>query len=143
MVDGPRQAAEDRSALMTPLWRVALGAAIVVAAAIAFGAGPFASQNPQASVVTLRMIVVSTADEAARIVEQLGQGADFAALAAEQSIEPTARDGGFLGTVDPATLRPELRDALRGVVMGGLTPVVRIPTGFVVLKVVPASESAG
>jgi cytochrome oxidase Cu insertion factor (SCO1/SenC/PrrC family)/Cu/Ag efflux protein CusF len=128
---------------MTRLWRVALGAAIVAAAAIAFGAGPFASQNPPAPVVTLRMIVVSTADEAARIVEQLGQGADFAALAAEQSIEPTARDGGFLGTVDPATLRPELRDALRGVVMGGLTPVVRIPTGFAVLKVVPASESAG
>ena len=128
---------------MTRLWRVALGASIVAAAAMAFGAGPFASQNPPAPVVTLRMIVVSTPDEAARIVEQLGQGADFATLAAEQSIEPTARDGGFLGTLDPATLRPELRDALRGVGMGGLTPVVRIPTGFAVLKVVPASESAG
>ena len=128
---------------MTRLWRVALGASIVAAAAMAFGAGPFASQNPPASAVTLRMIVVSTPDDAARIVEQLGQGADFATLAVEQSIEPTARDGGFLGTLDPATLRPELRDALRGVGTGGLTPIVRIPTGYAVLKVVPASESAG
>jgi hypothetical protein len=93
--------------------------------------------------VTLRIIVVPTADEAARIAGQLRDGADFAMLAVEWSTEPTARDGGFLGTIDPATLRPELRDALNGVTVGQTTGVVRIPSGFAIVKVVPASESAG
>ena len=101
-----------------------------------------AVQTQSAGPVTLRIIVVPTADEATRIARQLLDGADFAMLAAEWSSEPTARDGGFLGTVDPSTLRPELRDALNGVAIGQTTSVVRIPSGFAILKVVPASESA-
>jgi cytochrome oxidase Cu insertion factor (SCO1/SenC/PrrC family)/Cu/Ag efflux protein CusF/tetratricopeptide (TPR) repeat protein len=124
-------------------WRAAVGAGLVLAAAVAAGGRTRASQNPPASALTLRMIVVAAPEEAARIAEQLGQGADFATLAAERSIEPTARDGGFLGTVDPATLRPELREALVGVREGGLTGIVRIPTGYAILKIVPASESGG
>ena len=50
----------------------------------------------------------------------IAQGADFATLAAEQSIEPTARDGGFLGTVDPATLRPERAAASRSAASSSL-----------------------
>jgi VCBS repeat protein/PPIC-type peptidyl-prolyl cis-trans isomerase-like protein/ASPIC/UnbV protein len=103
-----------------------------------------AGQNPAASSpLTLRIIVVPTSDDAVRIVEQLRQGADFAALAVAWSTEPTARDGGFLGTLDPATLRPELREALNGVRAGQVTTIVRIPSGYAILKVVPASESPG
>jgi parvulin-like peptidyl-prolyl isomerase len=89
------------------------------------------------------MIVVLTADEADRILDQLRHGADFAALAMEKSIDPTARDGGYLGEIDPATLRPELRDALSGVRQGELTVVVRIPSGFAILKVLSAAEVSG
>ena len=102
-----------------------------------------AVQTQSAGPLTLRIIVVPTADEAARIAGQLRDGADFAMLAAEWSTEPTARDGGLLGALDPATLRTELRDALNGVAVGQTTGVVRIPTGFAILKVVPASEAAG
>ena len=128
---------------MSVPWRAAVGAGLVLAAAVAAGGRTRASQNPPAAALTLRMIVVAAPDEAARIAQQLRQGADFATLAVEQSIEPTGRDGGFLGTVDLATLRPELRDALVGVREGGLTRIVRIPTGYAILKIVPASESAG
>ena len=102
-----------------------------------------AVQTQSAGPLTLRIIVVPTADQATRIERQLRDGADFALLATEWSVEPTARDGGLLGTLDPATLRPELRDALNGLAIGQTTSVVRIPTGFAILKVVPASEAAG
>ena len=128
---------------MRPLWRTTLGAGLVAAVAITVGVGSRASQDATGTPVVLRMIVVATPDEAARIAEQLRQGADFASLATAQSIEPTARDGGWLGAVDPATLRPELRDALGGVRVGEVTGVVRIPTGYAILKIVPASEAAG
>jgi hypothetical protein len=141
MVDGPSRAAEDRGRDMSRSPRLVTGVCLVLAGAIALGAGMRAAQNP-APAVALRMIVVGTPEEAERIAEQLRQGADFAALAAERSLEPSARDGGFLGIVDPATLRPELRDALRGIALGGVTGIVRIPTGYAIVKVVPASESA-
>jgi len=86
------------------------------------------------------MIVVGSAEQAQRVLDQLKGGADFAALAMEQSTDPTARDGGYLGQVDPATLRSELRDALTGVTGGQLTRVVRIPTGYAILEVLPDSQ---
>src|ERR1700674_3012565 len=97
--------------------RLTLGAGLIVAAAILSSSGGHTSawQSPPSSSVTLRIIVVPPADEAVRIVEQLRQGADFATLASESSTEPTARQGGYLGALDPATLRPDLREALNGV----------------------------
>jgi parvulin-like peptidyl-prolyl isomerase len=43
-------------------------------------------------------------------------------IAKTLSIDPTADDGGLIGPIDPATLRPELRDALRGRHAGDITP---------------------
>jgi cytochrome oxidase Cu insertion factor (SCO1/SenC/PrrC family)/Cu/Ag efflux protein CusF len=112
-----------------------------VALALAVGALCADTLHGQ-QLVTLRIIVVPTADEATRIERQLADGADFAMLAAEWSTEPTARDGGFLGAVDPSSLRPELRDALNGIGVGKTTGVVKIGSGYAILKVVPMSESA-
>ena len=50
-----------------------------------------------------------------QILENLKKGEDFAALAKQKSTDATADDGGYMGKVDPATLRPELREALKGV----------------------------
>lgn len=44
-----------------------------------------------------RHILVETEDEAASLIEQLNDGADFAELAREHSTGPTAPDGGDLG----------------------------------------------
>jgi hypothetical protein len=90
--------------------------------------------------VGLRMIVVGSAEEAQRILDELKRGADFAALAIDKSIDPTGPEGGYLGRMDPATLRPELRDALK-VAGGQLTGVVRIPTGYAILEVLPDSQA--
>jgi hypothetical protein len=100
-----------------------------------------AGQEAPAGAVGLRMIVVGSADEAQRILDALKGGADFAAIAVDRSIDPTARDGGYLGKMDPATLRPELRDALKMVAVGQFTGVVRIPTGYAILEVLADSQA--
>jgi len=88
-----------------------------------------------AATVAVRIIVVDAADEAARILQELKGGADFAKLARDKSTDATSVDGGFLGQVDPAALRPELRDALQGLRPGDLSRVVKLPSGYAVLKV--------
>ncbi len=92
--------------------------------------------------VPVRMIVVHSPEEAARIQEQLKSGADFAVLAREKSIDATAVDGGFMGNVDPANLRPELRTALEGLQPGGVSQTVKIPSGYAILEALPAEEVA-
>src|SRR5215472_11901 len=90
--------------------------------------------------VLLRVIVVNTENEAQQILEDLKTGKEFGAIAKSKSIDPSAGDFGYLGKVDPATLRPELREALRGLVPGQTTGVVKVPGGYAILKVLPASE---
>jgi tetratricopeptide (TPR) repeat protein len=90
--------------------------------------------------VTLRVIVVDSVEQAQRIVTRLNAGEDFIALARAESIDPTAAAGGFLGKVTLSTLPPVLKDALVGVAPGHLSPVVPIPTGFAILKVVEDTD---
>jgi len=116
-------------------------AALLVASLLAGLPFVHASQGADEP-VTLRIIVVGTADEAQRVLARLRSGADFAALARAESIDPTSSAGGLLGSVSPSTLRPELRDALRRVSAGQVTEAVPIPTGFALLKVEPSSAAA-
>ena len=98
-------------------------------------------QNSSSAAVPIQLIVVSSQDEAAQVLELLNRGISFSALARERSLDPTAPDGGFLGRVDPSTLRPELREALRGVPPGRITPVVPIPSGFAIMRVAGSAEA--
>ena len=91
----------------------------------------------------LRIIVVASTEQAQQILIRLRNGEDFAALAKEKSVDATADDGGYMGKVDPAALRPELREALKGISPGQTTGVVKVPTGFAILKVLTASDSGG
>lgn len=95
--------------------------------------------------VFLRIIVVSSAEQAEQILSELDKGANFAALAQKHSIDSTAADGGSLGTVTLSSLRPELRDALVGVAPGHISAVVKSPLGFTILKVEaePAPANGG
>ncbi len=99
------------------------------------------AQPPPSDHVTVRMIVVGSADEAAQVVQRLTNGADFAVLAKSLSIDPTADSGGWLGRVAVSSLRPELRRALEGLKPGQVSPFVRIPTGFAILTVVPETDA--
>jgi hypothetical protein len=91
--------------------------------------------------VNLRIIVVDSPAKADRVTERLKSGEDFATLARELSIDPTASDGGSMGRIDPSTLRSELRDAVKGIPPGQITSVVRVPSGYAILKVVPPTEA--
>src|SRR6266436_5218123 len=101
-----------------------------------------AGQDPPTT-IELRIIVVSSQAEAEQLLQRLQTGEDFAALARQKSIDPSASDGGSLGRVDPETLRTELRDALRGALSGQIKGPVKIPTGYAILKVEGPSVTAG
>jgi tetratricopeptide (TPR) repeat protein len=89
----------------------------------------------------LGIIVTPTMADAEAVLKQLSTGTDFSVLAKERSIDPTASDGGYMGKLDPNRLRSELRDALRGRGVGQLTDVVHLPSGFAILKVLPAAPA--
>ena len=94
-----------------------------------------ATQESGPATVTLRMIVVPSADAAERILARVRAGDNFVTLAAAESTAPSAADGGWLGRTTLGELRPEVRQALDGLRPGQLTRVIRIPTGFAIFKV--------
>ena len=100
------------------------------------------AQLPASDEVTLRVIVADSAEKADRIVTRLRAGENFITLAQAESIDPTAAAGGLLGRLALSTLPPILSDALVGVAPGQLSPVVQIPTGFAILKVVDDTDPA-
>src|SRR3954454_20427208 len=85
----------------------------------------------------LSIIVTPSRGEAETTLAALRGGADFAATARSVSIDPTASSGGYLGMVDSSSLRSELGAALAGVKPGDLSPIVKIPSGFAILKILP------
>lgn len=85
--------------------------------------------------ITLRIIVVGTGDAAARVLERVAAGEDFAAVARDSSTAPSAADGGWLGPLPVSQLRPDVRDALQGLKPGAITRAIHIPTGFAIFKV--------
>lgn len=90
----------------------------------------------------VELLLVDTQQQANSLLDRLKKGEDFAALAHKYSTDPTANDGGYLGDVDPDSLRLELRDALKGVAPGQITEVVKLPSGYAILKRMRAPESA-
>jgi tetratricopeptide (TPR) repeat protein len=100
---------------------------------------PAFSQNPPSGSapkeLSLRIIVVAEATQAQQILERLNRGEDFAVLAKEKSTDPTADSGGYMGTLDPSMLRPELKEALAGIAPGQISKIAHIPEGYAILKV--------
>ena len=94
-----------------------------------------AGQDPAPTGSELRIIIVSSQSEAEKILRRLQAGEDFAALARQNSLDPSASDGGSLGRVDPKTLRTELRDALQGSLPGQIKGPIKVPTGYAILRV--------
>src|SRR5262249_27237866 len=110
--------------------------------AILYGQSAKPESNAATKELALRVIVVSAPEQAKQILERLQAGYDFATLAKEKSVDPTANTGGFMGRMEPAALRPELREALKGVGPGQISPIARIPSGYAILKVIPEGEAA-
>ena len=122
------------ASLARPPVAFALAAALGLCLSSLTGAGAF-TQTAQGDTITLRVIVVSGADAAQAIAARLERGESFAAVAKAESTAPSAEDGGWLGKVAIAELRPEVRQALERLTPGRTTAVIRIPTGFAIFKV--------
>src|SRR3954469_22410216 len=100
-------------------------------------------QELPSTAIPIRILVLNSAEEAARVRAELEKGADFGVLARQKSVDATSLDGGLLGKVDPSTMREEIRTALRGLAAGQLSPVFRLPSGFAIVKVLAPDELAG
>jgi len=122
--------AHERSTLLR-LLTACLSAAFL----LCVGLSPCPAQEASTGKINLEVIVVDTAMKAQEVLDRLKKGEDFATLSKQLSIDPSASNGGYLGDVDPASMRPELRTALQSLKPGELSRVVRVPTGFVILKV--------
>jgi len=98
---------------------------------------------PHASAaVPIQVIVLRSSEDADKILVRLKAGEDFASLAKTESIDPTAPNGGFIGDVDPGSLRSELRDALAGKKPGELSDVTHIPSGYAILRIAPGAPNS-
>ncbi len=102
-------------------------------------ASPLRGENA-ATAVDVRIIVVDSFAKADSVVRRLNNGEDFSTVAREVSIDPTSSAGGSMGRVEPSSLRSELRDVLVGVAPGQITGIVRVPSGYAILKVSAASD---
>jgi len=116
--------------------------AFVFLCALSFSQIAGAWQGDKSGEINVQIIVVESSTEAERAVQQLRNGADFAALAKQKSIDPSAATGGYMGRLDPATLRGELRDAIKKIGPGQFSGVVKTSEGYAILKVLSPSEAA-
>jgi tetratricopeptide (TPR) repeat protein len=111
----------------------AVAGAILAACAVIYAQDQF---------VTFRLIVVSSAERAQQIAADVAGGASVEAIARAQSIDSSSGRGGLIGPIALAELRPELREALRGLNTGSVSGVLRMPTGFAVVQRVPDAPAA-
>ena len=115
--------------------------------ALSFALGLFAVAPPadraQQSEAEVGIIVVKSADQAKQVVADLKAGMDFRVIAKERSVDSTAADGGSMGRLNPDSLRPEFRDALKGLKPGRVTGVIPFRDRFAVLTIFPAPSNPG
>jgi hypothetical protein len=95
------------------------------------------AQTPADPSITFRLIVVSSAERAQTLLDEIAAGADFETVARAQSSDPSASQGGLIGPVALSELRPEIREALRDLTPGVTRGVLRLPTGFGLVQLGP------
>jgi len=80
--------------------------------------------------------------EAERVLQEIKDGGDFAALAAEYSTGPTGVDGGDLGTFAPGAMAPAFNDAVFNTAQTGLVQeLVETDFGFHIIEVTDLQEA--
>jgi tetratricopeptide (TPR) repeat protein len=100
----------------------------------------WAAEEERPEELPLRIIVAPTRSEAEDTLARLKAGESFEALAKGGSIDPSAPEGGYMGTMRLSTLRPEIREALQGVEPGEVTGVFQVPAGFMIVRVLTDVE---
>ncbi|MGB7140313.1 MAG: FG-GAP-like repeat-containing protein [Candidatus Acidiferrum sp.] len=122
--------------------RVPVFVAAILIIGIALLGLPSRAQDNSLVQLSLQVIVLDSPEKARLILERLRNGEDFAAVARKESIDPSAAEGGYLGLLDMSSLRPELREALKGIEPGQMTAAIAVPSGYVILKVLSQNQAA-
>ena len=83
------------------------------------------------------VILLKTREAAEQALQKLQQGADFAQLAKEISIDlPSAQKGGSLGVVERGTVFPEIWRVLIRLQEGQISDIVQTKYGYNIVKVI-------
>jgi tetratricopeptide (TPR) repeat protein len=93
-----------------------------------------AAGSAPAGCMGLRLLRVRKSADAVAIADRLAAGADFEAVARSASVDPSAAQGGHLGTVCVSDLSEPIRAAAAALSPGGVSPVLETPAGYVLLK---------
>lgn len=107
------------------------------------------ADNPEARVSEIFLPVDSpdleaeTQARAARLAQQIRDGAPFAAVARQFSRGTTAASGGQIGWVRAGQLAPELETAIEGLQPGQVSEPIRAAGGFYVLQLHERRRPAG
>ncbi len=81
-----------------------------------------------------RHILVKTEAEANAVLKTLKSGADFAKLAREKSVDPSAANGGDLGWFTKGQLVPQFEHAVFSMQKGRTSGIVKTQFGFHIIK---------
>jgi peptidyl-prolyl cis-trans isomerase C len=93
--------------------------------------------------IRARHILVETEEEATALSEEIEGGADFAALATENSIDPGAANGGDLGFFSQGMMVPEFETAAFALEeVGDVSEPVQSQFGWHIIKLEERRESA-
>jgi parvulin-like peptidyl-prolyl isomerase len=79
--------------------------------------------------------VVAAENKAKQMAEGASKGQRFAELARDNSDGVTAKEGGVLGGYKKGDLNKQFEDAVWNLPKGGVTPPIKIATGFEIFKV--------
>lgn len=79
-------------------------------------------------------ILVSSQEEAAKILEKLSEGAEFEDLARAKSVDPTAQQGGDIGYFPKGQLMPEFENACNQLDINEISGVVKTTLGYHIIK---------
>ena len=86
----------------------------------------------------LRILVVRNLSLAEQILQELNRGASFADLAREHSIDRSAVDGGYLGSISPTRMNREFQQAAESLEPGAHSSIFRSGYDYALLYRMPA-----
>lgn len=101
------------------------------------------ASSPSGEEIRARHILVETEEEAAALIDQLDDGADFAELARAESTGPTGPQGGDLGYFTKGTMVPAFAEAAFSLAPGSYSEApVQTQFGWHVIKVEDRRDAA-
>jgi FG-GAP-like repeat/PPIC-type PPIASE domain/ASPIC and UnbV len=118
----------------TPNCNTAILALCFMVSTSVFFAPPAHPQQADSShEANVDIIITRTAEQAQAVLNDLKAGTNFDILAKEKSIDPSANDGGYVGSLSTAQLSPALREAVKEIHVGQVTNIISVPNGFAIL----------